>query len=170
MQVFFRFFKSFLFQGIANSWSAWAAWGNCSASCGYGTAARNRTCLGCVGGCPGNATSSQTCIITSCPVDCQLSWGAWSSCSASCGTGTQIRQQYVSQPALYGGASCPMPLVDIQPCIMSACNDCAISTNGPNALPCFNNGVCNDSVAFDGHFTCSCPSGFTGDNCQNGSS
>ena len=155
--------------GVPNFWSSWSAWGSCSASiCGYGVSLRNRTCQGCVGGCPGNTTDSQSCIIKQCPVDCQLSWSAWSTCSASCGVGTQTREQYVSQPAMYGGAACPTILFNSMPCAQAVCNDCNVATDGPNMLGCFNGGICNDKTPYDGQFTCHCTSGFTGDNCQIG--
>jgi len=48
------------------------------------------------------------CNINPCPIDCiASSFGAWSACSKTCGTGgTQIAHRSISQEARYGGTAC----------------------------------------------------------------
>ena len=82
--------------GIDKSWSAWSGFSDCSAACGNGTMTRTRTCDGCLGTCAGNSTDVESCFITPCPVDCQLSWSAWSGCSASCGIGLFMKMSFSS--------------------------------------------------------------------------
>ncbi len=62
------------------------------------------------------------------PVDCKVSdWIPVGSCSKTCGTGTQLRMRSVIQPAMNGGAACPI-LSDTQPCNSNPCpNDCKVS-------------------------------------------
>merc|ERR1719426_238665 len=58
--------------------------------------------------CPHSA-ETRACNQHACPVDCIVSgvWGSWSSCSRTCGSGSQSRTRALVQPA-YGGAACPM--------------------------------------------------------------
>jgi len=71
------------------------------------------------------------------PVDCINSeWGSWSSCSLTCGTGTQRRTRGIAKRAYYGGkclgaladdrdcspAPCPVDCVMTQWTAFSACN------------------------------------------------
>lgn len=58
---------------------------------------------------------------TLCPIDCMVSpWSDWSTCSATCGGGTQSRTRTVITPAYYGGAACPA-LLETQPCNTNPC-------------------------------------------------
>jgi hypothetical protein len=69
------------------------------------------------------------------PRDCIVgSWGAWSSCSKSCGTGQQIRTRRVLYPPRYGGGACPT-LENKQVC---------------NTSPCFNKNFTEDKVTSKG--------------------
>lgn len=82
--------------------------------------------------CPCNVTDT-----TPCPgaIDCLVSnWTDWSTCSASCGGGTQTRSRTVLQLAAYGG-SCPA-LSEAQACNTDACPpaDCVVSDWGPWSL------------------------------------
>ena len=95
--------------------SSWSGWSTCSKTCGGGTEQRTRSVTTAPknGGtkCPGEdgpATSeNRGCNTKGCPVDCVMgSWGGWSTCSKSCGGGTQGRNRGVITPAKNGG-KCP---------------------------------------------------------------
>jgi hypothetical protein len=59
------------------------------------------------GNCPQQATQTQPCNQQYCPVPCTLSnWTEWSTCSTTCGKGTQSASRYVVQAAMYGGQPC----------------------------------------------------------------
>jgi uncharacterized protein YukE len=97
----------------------WSGWSICSKSCGGGTQTRYRniTVHPANGGasCP-NLSESQYCNIEACPVDCQVgNWSGWTSCSNSCGSGTQKRYRSITVNPANGGASCPN-LEDAQYC------------------------------------------------------
>lgn len=48
------------------------------------------------------------CSRTACPVDCRVSyWDAWSSCSVTCGVGTQSKRRYMVVKPNFGGVACP---------------------------------------------------------------
>ena len=94
--------------------SDFGAWSTCSKSCGGGTQTRSRTVLiaAANGGCACPAlTESQNCNSQSCPApptDCKVSdFGAWSTCSKTCGGGVQTRTRSVTQKPCTNGAACP---------------------------------------------------------------
>ncbi len=67
------------------------------------------------------------------PVNCTVSaWGEWSTCSASCGGGTQTQTRTVITPAENGGTACPA-LTQSRSCNTQACTpggtpvDCVVS-------------------------------------------
>ncbi|CBZ54470.1 putative thrombospondin type 1 domain-containing protein [Neospora caninum Liverpool] len=70
----------------------------------------------------------QTCHGPPCPVDCQVTaWGAWSSCSVTCGGGNQDRLRSVVRPAANGGKECPI-LRQVHTCATYPCpTDCLLS-------------------------------------------
>lgn len=91
--------------------SAWGSWSTCSKSCGTGTQTREKTAV-VKAAFGGKACQSQletrSCSAISCPVDCEVSnWGAYDSCSKSCGGGVAIARRSVTRAALYGGKPCP---------------------------------------------------------------
>lgn len=103
-------------QPINGVWSNWGSWSSCTVSCGGGNKQRTRQCDNPApsnGGqqCPGNDQSSTTCSTTPCglqPVDGAWSnWGAWSSCTVSCGGGDKRNTRQCNNPApSNGGQQC----------------------------------------------------------------
>lgn len=90
---------------------AWGAWGACSNTCGSGSQIRRRPVVvqPAKGGtaCPALEESQPCSDRTGCPVDCVMTpWGAWSSCSNTCGSGTQRRTRTVATEPRNGGAQC----------------------------------------------------------------
>lgn len=111
------FFRSLLHSSVDGQWTNWLNWGTCSVLCGSnGKQIRRRYCaqpLPQFGGqhCPGQGEEDRPCVdVKPCPVHCQWSeWGAWSTCSISCGppgAGTQIRGRHVAVSAAFGGRDC----------------------------------------------------------------
>ncbi|XP_067056580.1 coadhesin-like isoform X2 [Acropora muricata] len=98
---------------VLGGWSSWGAWGSCSRSCGTGNQNRHRSCTAPVpkyGGrsCPGVSRQVKSCYRRHCPVNGGWSsWGSWSRCSKTCGTGLYTRYRVCTAPRpLYGGRSC----------------------------------------------------------------
>ena len=108
---------------------------------------------------------STHCFVIPAAIDCEYAWSDWSSCT-SCGVGLVSRTVIVSQPSENGGITCPSGQIQAKSCVISLCNDCSNPANGPNHLGCINNGICNDTMPYDNKFTCSCPPGFLGANCE----
>lgn len=108
----------------------WSAWSSCSVTCGGGT--QTRTCdspAPANGGASCSGASSQSCNTQACVTPVDGGWTAWSSCSVTCGGGTQTRTCTNPAPA-NGGASCS-----------------GASSQSCNTGACPVNGVCNNSVA-----------------------
>lgn len=111
------------------SWSLWAPWGQCSASCGSGTSQRFRSCTdiqgldvappGISGGCRGNDKSSQPCKLRPCPE--WGHWRQWSQCSSTCGVGQRQRRRQCNLPN-----QCPGPDAE-----MSSCGNACWATWNP---------------------------------------
>lgn len=127
----------------------WGDWGGCSASCGGGVQTRARMwydteyatdpdharehdvteCLQHPQDTP--LTDTQSCSTHQCPVDCQTSpWSAWSTCSHTCGGGTQNRLRMQSVMAKYGGMPCGA-FAESQQCGTQVCpTDCEVTSWG----------------------------------------
>ncbi|KAK3083453.1 hypothetical protein FSP39_022988 [Pinctada imbricata] len=108
--------------------SSWSAWGTCTVTCGGGTQDRTRTCTNPrpqYGGAPCSGTTSQTqaCNTQVCIIDGAWSqWGAWGTCSVTCGTGKQSRSRTCSDPRpLNGGLPCSGDSSSMQDCNTQAC-------------------------------------------------
>ncbi|XP_019631203.1 PREDICTED: coadhesin-like, partial [Branchiostoma belcheri] len=98
---------------VNGGWSSWGGWSSCSVTCGSGSQSRSRTCTNpapAFGGanCAGQSRETRQCNAGSCPVNGGWSsWGGWSSCSVTCGSGSQSRSRTCTNPApAYGGANC----------------------------------------------------------------
>ena len=104
--------------------SSFGAWSTCSKSCTAGSTSRSRTVTTAAahGGyaCP-YLEETQSCNHGACPLHCATSsFGAWSTCTKSCGNGAQSRSRSVTAVAAHGGYVCPY-LAQTQACNTHAC-------------------------------------------------
>ena len=111
-----------------------SAWSTCTASCGNGTQTRLRsiTTSPAHGGvaCP-SLQENRACNTHLCPRDCVVTpFSAWSTCTASCGNGTQTRSRSITTSPAHGGVACPN-LQEDRACSTQACPvHCAVSDFG----------------------------------------
>jgi hypothetical protein len=107
----------------------WSGWSDCSGPCDVGTQSRRYTVAvaAAYGGTPCEAANnSLVSRICACPpvIACVGAYGAYGTCSATCGAGTRTRVFQVATPAANGGAACPVadgfvetsPCPDLAPC------------------------------------------------------
>lgn len=100
-------------------WGAWSEWSNCSAICGPSFKVRTRECISTGSkSCKGRKEKSKNCVTDPCPIDGGWSpWGNWTSCSVTCGNGTQTRTRNCNNPEpQFGGKDCQGKIEDSQPC------------------------------------------------------
>ena len=74
------------------------------------------------------ATKSQACTVKACPVDCVGAYGSWSTCSKTCGAGTQSTAYKITTASAKGGAACAAKAgsAKSQACTVKDCPvDCA---------------------------------------------
>ena len=98
---------------VDGAWGDWGEWGACSVTCGSGSASRLRSCDSPSPGnggdsCPGDSSQDKLCTEGGCPVDgAWTTWGTWSACSMSCGSGQRARQRACTNPPPEnGGKEC----------------------------------------------------------------
>nr|XP_057908756.1 adhesion G protein-coupled receptor B1 isoform X3 [Doryrhamphus excisus] len=105
-------------------WNEWSTWSSCSASCSNGTMQRTRECNGpSYGGseCRGEWLETVDCFLGECPVDGRWQpWSLWSSCSKTCGGGSQQRNRICYGP-FFGGQTCPAEREEIRHCNEKRC-------------------------------------------------
>ncbi|XP_075437688.1 adhesion G protein-coupled receptor B1 isoform X8 [Ascaphus truei] len=109
---------------VDGNWNDWSSWSTCSTSCSNGTQKRTRECNGpSYGGseCHGLWSDGRECFLTQCPVDgTWQAWGAWDSCTATCGGGLQKRERTCYGP-FFEGEICPGPKEESKPCNEKKC-------------------------------------------------
>ena len=99
---------------VNTTYGAWSGWGACSKKCDKGTQTRTRTVTkksAIDGSSCGTSTEtgSQTCNTQGCCSSVSTtygSWTGWSSCSKTCGGGTQTRSRSVVTKSNYTGGVC----------------------------------------------------------------
>lgn len=111
--------------------SSWSAAHSCSHSCGaFGTQIRHRSIniYPAFGGleCP-HLSETKECGAEPCPVDCLTSsFGQWTTCSRSCGTGEHARRRSIRRAVEHGGKECPH-LLEMRKCNKHDCPvDCKV--------------------------------------------
>nr|XP_026690201.1 complement component C6-like [Ciona intestinalis] len=117
--------------GITNcAVSSWSTWAACTKSCGAGTQTRTRSITvypkNCGASCP-SLVDRRGCAGYQCPRNCSVSsWGAWSKCSITCGSGTFSRKRTIVTTPAYGGDACPA-LSEHKACVIAPKN-CEVSS------------------------------------------
>ncbi|XP_065836238.1 coadhesin-like [Oscarella lobularis] len=120
-------------RGYITSWTLWAS---CTKTCGLGSRTRSRNCSAplCHGRDPCRnvlRTQLTSCNLGCCPVKPHWStWGAWSSCSATCNGGKRARTRRCVQPSNQHG--CPRGSITClgQSRQESVCNSFCCPENG----------------------------------------
>ncbi|KAL3831690.1 hypothetical protein ACJMK2_023412 [Sinanodonta woodiana] len=110
---------------VDGEWGAWSTWFDCSTTCKGGVKARTRLCNDPLPACNGFPCPGDNTEFTSCneAIDCceVYTWSEWSDCSASCGTGQQMRSHdYVDA----NNTICTANLSELRPCNYGECNKC----------------------------------------------
>ncbi|ESO92405.1 hypothetical protein LOTGIDRAFT_59578, partial [Lottia gigantea] len=102
----------------------WAAWSECSLSCGGGISERERSCIGPEYNgkdCTGPLVETKPCNEQNCPIDgIWKEWSTWDECSLTCGGGTQNRRRECIEPK-FGGAACPGDALESKDCNIQNC-------------------------------------------------
>jgi len=87
----------------------WSPYASCTKSCGAGVQDRARATIAPKNGgkaCPHSA-ETRGCNSHVCPIDCSVAdFEAWTTCTMSCGTGSQKRKRANVEPK-FGGKACP---------------------------------------------------------------
>jgi len=132
----------------------WGAWGACSETCGAGSQERSRekTVVEADGGtCNLELTQTQACDDGPCAVDCEVGdWGAWGTCSVTCGEGSQERSREKTVVEAHGG-TCDLELTATQDCSEEACRTGCAQFDEKNTCKSFplckyKKGVCSGTL------------------------
>jgi competence ComEA-like helix-hairpin-helix protein len=111
----------------------WLSWGQCSKTCGNGTQKRMRkvqTKANDAGKkCPVLA-QSRACAGYPCPIDCVVGdWSDFTTCTKTCGAGTQQRKRIMHRKPLFGGKRCPVYREE-RACVKACPVDCVMGAFG----------------------------------------
>ncbi|KAM4722858.1 hemicentin-1 [Rhinophrynus dorsalis] len=113
---------------VHGNWGSWSSWGSCSRTCNGGQMRRYRECDNPAPShrgraCSGAETETHRCNTDPCPVDGNWGpWEAWSTCSASCGGGEQIRTRLCNYPVRsHTGRTCPGDTFQLLRCNVQPC-------------------------------------------------
>ncbi|XP_078377130.1 SCO-spondin-like isoform X1 [Oculina patagonica] len=109
----------------SGGWSSWGEWCPCSKTCGRGSQNRKRTCNKPGGvSCPGSPTEYRSCLVKQCNIvnGGWSNWGAWGTCSKTCGSGFQYSRRYCNNPTPgYGGKMCVGESIRTRACSVGSC-------------------------------------------------
>jgi len=113
----------------------WGTWSTCTKKCGGGTYTRTRDPVRAPahgGMACAAATDTVACNTQPCEIDCvATSFGDFSTCSRSCGTGYKKRRRKLVTAANHGGKACPS-MEHVQECNTANCpTDCVVSPHAP---------------------------------------
>ena len=119
--------------------SSWSEWTSCTKTCGTGLKSRSRSVVQKSANegtqCP-KLSSVRSCAEFRCPTDCVLStWSDWTTCTRTCGTGTQQRTKMVTQPVLWGGKACATSL-ESRNCATANCPVNCVQSDWREWTPC----------------------------------
>ncbi|XP_061928078.1 uncharacterized protein LOC108001856 isoform X3 [Apis cerana] len=109
------------------TWTNWSKWTMCSVKCGNGIQTRKRSCSEIQNlqgtSCKGVSKEIKDCTINNCSINGMWSsWTIWSSCTSSCGIGTQLRNRMCNNPSPNGnGTSCFGSASEIRQCFTKPC-------------------------------------------------
>ncbi|EDO40760.1 predicted protein [Nematostella vectensis] len=113
---------------VNGGWSDYSSWSSCTKTCGGGTQTRTRTCTNpkpAHGGkeCVGDAKETRHCSEAACAVNGGWSdYSSWSSCTKTCGGGTQTRTRTCTNPKpAHGGKECVGDAKETRHCSEAAC-------------------------------------------------
>ena len=134
-------------------WGPWKDWGHCKpnkGTCGDGTSKRLRKVkqqAACGGkNCEGPCEQIKPCS-TCCPKNCVWSpWQDWSSCSKTCGSGTQSRHRQVTEQPSCGG-KCDGEATDTKKCDKCCPENCRWGDWSKWSCCKFNKGKCGVGIS-----------------------
>jgi hypothetical protein len=103
----------------------WGSWTTCTVSCGIGSTSRARKIKtdAKFGGksCDGLLAEDEACDKGPCPIHCAVTgWSSWSTCTKTCGGGSQKRSRSITRTTAYGGTTCPT-LEEASDCNVACC-------------------------------------------------
>lgn len=105
----------------------WQDWGDCSKTCDDGQHTRARDLVSSPPADQGGAstcgavTETRTCNLQVCQHDCKhTDWSDWTTCTKTCGTGSQRRARTITREPTLGGQACP-DMTEAKNCGTDAC-------------------------------------------------